>query len=126
MTAKCVSSSWNMPLLHLDMGKIFQGIVGSSESNIRSALQTAKAISPCILWIDEIEKGLSGSSSGSLDGGTATRIFRTLLTWMQEKTAPIFVFATANINHLHFTAPRFASLKSSSANTSRSTSSPIW
>ncbi|XSS64473.1 AAA family ATPase [Pseudomonas sp. B11] len=96
LTAKCVSSSWNMPLLRLDMGKIFQGIVGSSESNIRSALQTAEAVSPCILWIDEIEKGLSGSSSGSSDGGTATRVFGTLLTWMQEKTAPVFVFATAN------------------------------
>ncbi|KIH84979.1 AAA family ATPase [Pseudomonas batumici] len=96
LTAKCVSSSWNMPLLRLDMGKIFQGVVGSSESNIRSALRTAEAISPCILWIDEIEKGLSGSSSGSSDGGTATRVFGTLLTWMQEKTAPVFVFATAN------------------------------
>lgn len=96
LTAKCVSSSWNMPLLRLDMGKIFQGLVGSSESNIRSALSTAEAISPCILWIDEIEKGLSGSSGGSSDGGTATRVFGTLLTWMQEKTAPVFVFATAN------------------------------
>lgn len=101
LTAKCVSSSWNMPLLRLDMGKIFQGVVGSSESNIRSALRTAEAISPCILWIDEIEKGLSGSSGGASDGGTATRVFGTLLTWMQEKTAPVFVFATANnINSL--------------------------
>lgn len=96
LTAKCVSSSWNMPLLRLDMGKIFQGLVGSSESNIRSALHTAEAISPCILWIDEIEKGLSGSSGGASDGGTASRVFGTLLTWMQEKTAPVFVFATAN------------------------------
>jgi ATP-dependent 26S proteasome regulatory subunit len=101
LTAKCVSSSWNMPLLRLDMGKIFQGLVGSSESNIRSALRTAEAISPCILWIDEIEKGLSGSSGGASDGGTASRVFGTLLTWMQEKTAPVFVFATANnINSL--------------------------
>jgi len=101
LTAKCVSSSWNMPLLRLDMGKIFQGVVGSSESNIRSALRTAEAISPCILWIDEIEKGLSGSSGGASDGGTATRVFGTLLTWMQEETAPVFVFATANnINSL--------------------------
>lgn len=101
LTAKCVSTSWNMPLLRLDMGKIFQGLVGSSESNIRSALRTAEAISPCILWIDEIEKGLSGSSGGASDGGTASRVFGTLLTWMQEKTAPVFVFATANnINNL--------------------------
>lgn len=96
LTAKCVASSWNMPLLRLDMGKIFQGIVGSSESNMRLALKTAEAISPSILWIDEIEKGLSGASGGSGDGGTSTRVFGTLLTWMQEKTSPVFVFATAN------------------------------
>jgi ATP-dependent 26S proteasome regulatory subunit len=96
LTAKCVASAWNMPLLRLDMGKIFQGIVGSSESNIRLALKTAEAISPCILWIDEIEKGLSGSSGNGGDGGTSTRVFGTLLTWMQEKTSPVFVFATAN------------------------------
>lgn len=96
LTAKCVASAWNMPLLRLDMGKIFQGIVGSSESNIRLALKTAEAISPCILWIDEIEKGLSGSSGGGGDGGTSTRVFGTLLTWMQEKTSPVFVLATAN------------------------------
>lgn len=101
LTAKCVSYSWGMPLLRLDMGKIFQGVVGSSESNIRLALKTAEALSPCILWIDEIEKGLSGSSGGSSDGGTATRVFGTLLTWMQEKESPVFVFATANnINNL--------------------------
>lgn len=95
LTAKCVSSAWNMPLLRLDMGKIFQGIVGSSESNMRLALKTAEAISPCILWIDEIEKGMSGTKESG-DGGTSTRVFGTLLTWMQEKTSPVFVFATAN------------------------------
>ena len=101
LTAKCVATAWNMPLLRLDMGKIFQGIVGSSESNIRLALKTAEAISPSILWIDEIEKGLSGASSGGGDGGTSVRVFGTLLTWMQEKTSPVFVFATANnINNL--------------------------
>ena len=96
LTAKCVATAWNMPLLRLDMGKIFQGIVGSSESNMRLALNTAEAISPSILWIDEIEKGLSGASGGGGDGGTSTRVFGNLLTWMQEKTAPVFVFATAN------------------------------
>lgn len=96
LTAKCVATAWNMPLLRLDMGKIFQGIVGSSESNMRLALKTAEAISPSILWIDEIEKGLSGSSGSGGDGGTSTRVFGNLLTWMQEKTAPVFVFATAN------------------------------
>ncbi len=96
LTAKCVASAWNMPLLRLDMGKIFQGLVGSSESNIRLALKTAEAVAPSILWIDEIEKGLSGSSGNGGDGGTSTRVFGTLLTWMQEKTSPVFVFATAN------------------------------
>ena len=96
LTAKCVASAWNMPLLRLDMGKIYQGLVGSSESNIRLALKTAEAVAPSILWIDEIEKGLSGSRGNGGDGGTSTRVFGTLLTWMQEKTAPVFVFATAN------------------------------
>lgn len=96
LSAKCVSTFWNLPLLKLDMGRIFSGIVGSSEANIRHALKLAEAISPCILWIDEIEKGLSGSNSGSSDGGAATRVFGHLLTWMQEKIAPVFVFATAN------------------------------
>lgn len=96
LTAKCVASAWNMPLLRLDMGKIFQGLVGSSESNIRLALKTAEAVAPSILWIDEIEKGLSGSKGSGGDGGTSTRVFGTLLTWMQEKTSPVFVFATAN------------------------------
>lgn len=79
------------------MGKVFGGIVGESERNIRYALDVAKTISPCVLWIDEIEKGLSGSqSSGRTDGGTSARVFGTFLTWMQEKKEPVFVVATAN------------------------------
>lgn len=102
LIAKSIASSWNMPLLRLDVGKVFQGIVGSSEDNIRKAIATAEAVAPCVLWIDEIEKGLSGvQSSGATDGGVASRIFSTILTWMQEKTAPVFVVATANnINQL--------------------------
>ncbi len=96
LAAKCVAASWKLPLLKLDMGKVFHGVVGSSEANIRQALATAEAVAPAILWIDEIEKGLSGASGGEGDGGTAVRVFGTLLTWMQEKTAPVFVFATAN------------------------------
>lgn len=97
LTAKCIASLWNMPLLRLDIGKVFQGEVGSSESNIRRAIATAEAVAPCVLWIDEIEKGLSGvQSSGATDGGTTSRIFSTILTWMQEKTQPVFVVATAN------------------------------
>lgn len=97
LTAKCISSLWNMPLLRFDIGKVFEGTVGSSEDNIRRAIMTAEAVAPCVLWIDEIEKGLSGvQSSGATDGGTTARIFSTILTWMQEKTKPVFVVATAN------------------------------
>jgi ATP-dependent Zn protease len=97
LTAKSIASLWNMPLLRLDIGKVFQGEVGSSEFNIRKAITTAEAVAPCVLWIDEIEKGLSattGSSAG--DGGTTSRVFSTILTWMQEKTESVFVVATAN------------------------------
>jgi len=95
LTAKAMSDIWQLPLLNLDMGKIFSGIVGSSEENIRRALHTAEAVAPSILWIDEIEKGLSGHS-GTGDSGTGSRVFGTFLTWMQDKTAPVFVIATAN------------------------------
>ena len=97
LTAKCIASDWKMPLLRLDVGKVFHGLVGSSEENIRRAIMTAEAIAPCVLWIDEIEKGLSGiQSSGISDGGTTSRVFSTILTWMQEKNKPVFVVATAN------------------------------
>lgn len=97
LTAKSIASFWNMPLLRLDIGKVYQGLVGSSEDNIRKAISTAEAVAPCVLWIDEIEKGLSGvQSSGATDGGVTSRIFSTILTWMQEKTSPVFVVATAN------------------------------
>lgn len=97
LTAKSIASFWNMPLLRLDIGKVYQGLVGSSEDNIRKAIATAEAVAPCVLWIDEIEKGLNGvQSSGTTDGGVTSRIFSTILTWMQEKTSPVFVVATAN------------------------------
>ncbi len=97
LTAQAISQQWMLPLLRLDLGRVFSGLVGSSESNIRTALATCEAVSPCILWLDEIEKGLSGTgSSGSSDGGTTSRVFGTLLTWMQEKKSPVFVVATAN------------------------------
>jgi AAA+ superfamily predicted ATPase len=97
LTAKAVGNLWHFPLLRLDMGKIFGGFVGESEKNIREALNIAEAIAPSILWIDEIEKGMSGiSSSGSTDGGTTARVLGTFLTWMQEKSKPVFVVATAN------------------------------
>jgi SpoVK/Ycf46/Vps4 family AAA+-type ATPase len=97
LTAKAIGNEWHFPLLRLDMGKIFGGFVGESERNIREALNIAEAIAPSILWIDEIEKGMSGvNSSGSTDGGTTARVLGTFLTWMQEKTKPVFVVATAN------------------------------
>lgn len=96
LTAKSVAASWKLPLLKLDMGRVFQGVVGSSEANVRNALSTAEAVAPAILWIDEIEKGLAGAGGGGGDGGTAVRVFGTLLTWMQEKKSPVFVLATAN------------------------------
>ena len=95
LTAKAMSSIWGLPLLKLDMGKIFGGLVGSSEENMRKAISTAEAIAPSILWVDEIEKGLSGVKSSG-DSGTSARVFGTFLTWLQEKTKPVFVIATAN------------------------------
>ena len=101
LTAKAMSAIWQLPLLKLDMGRIFSGIVGSSEQNMRRAIATAEAVAPSILWVDEVEKGFGGSTGQSTDSGTTTRIFGTFLTWMQEKTAPVFVIATANnINNL--------------------------
>jgi len=97
LTAKAASGILSRPILRLDAGKIFAGIVGRSEANLRNALQVAEAVSPCILWIDEIEKGMSGSqSSGSTDGGTGARVFGSFLSWMQEKTSSVFTVATAN------------------------------
>jgi SpoVK/Ycf46/Vps4 family AAA+-type ATPase len=85
------------PLLRLDAGRLYGGLVGESESNARSVIQTVEAIAPCVLFIDEIEKGFSGSrSSGVTDGGTSSRVFGTFISWMQEKTSPVFIVATAN------------------------------
>ena len=95
LTAKAMSTIWQLPLLRLDMGKIFSGIVGSSEENMRKAIATVEAVAPSILWVDEIEKGLNGVKTAN-DSGVSSRIFGTFLTWMQEKTAPVFVIATAN------------------------------
>ena len=97
LTAKAVAAQWHLPLLRLDVGRIFSGLVGSSEENLRKAIRVAESVAPAVLWIDEIEKGLSGiASSGMTDSGVTARVFGTLLTWLQEKTAPVFVIATAN------------------------------
>jgi SpoVK/Ycf46/Vps4 family AAA+-type ATPase len=84
-----------MPLLRMDVGALMGGLVGQSESNMRAALKVAEAVAPAVLWIDELEKAL-GSGGGELDGGTSARVFGTLLTWMQETAAPVYVVATAN------------------------------
>ena len=97
LTAKAAGALWEMPLLRLDVGKIFAGLVGSSEENIRTVIRTAEAIAPAILWIDEIEKGFSGTGSSNMsDGGTTSRVFGSFITWLQEKESPVFVMATAN------------------------------
>jgi SpoVK/Ycf46/Vps4 family AAA+-type ATPase len=86
-----------IPLLGCDMGKMFAGVVGASEENVRNMIDLVEAVAPCILFIDEIERGLSGGeSSGKTDGGTTDRMIGTLLNWMQERTSPVFIFATAN------------------------------
>ena len=97
LSAKAIAQAWQMPLLRLDVGKVFGSLVGSSEENMRRAIQTAEAVAPAIMWLDELEKGFSGTkSSGSSDGGTTARVFATFLTWLQEKESPVFVIATAN------------------------------
>lgn len=95
LMAKTISSLWNLPLLRLDIGTLFEGLVGSSERNMRNVIQTAEAMAPCVLWIDEIEKAFAGIGSSG-DSGVSTRIFGTFLTWMQEKEKFVFVAATAN------------------------------
>jgi ATP-dependent 26S proteasome regulatory subunit len=97
LTAKATASAFGLPLLKLDAGRLFGGIVGQSEANLRQVIQTAEAIAPCVLWIDELEKAFAGSKgSGSTDGGTSSRVFGAMLAWMQEKQKPVFVVATAN------------------------------
>ena len=94
LTAKAIAHTWGMPLLRLDVGRLFAGLVGASEARTREMVQRAEAMAPCVLWIDEIDKGFGGSSRS--DGGTSQRVLATVLTWMAEKTSAVFVVATAN------------------------------
>jgi SpoVK/Ycf46/Vps4 family AAA+-type ATPase len=97
LCAKAVSSLWQLPLLRFDMGRMFGSLVGSSEENVRKAISVAESVAPAILWVDEIDKAFAGSQgSGATDGGTTARVFGTFLTWLSEKTAAVFVVATAN------------------------------
>jgi SpoVK/Ycf46/Vps4 family AAA+-type ATPase len=93
MAAKAVAGVWGVPLLRLDFGSIYNKYIGESESNIREALNTAEVMAPCVLWIDELEKGISISEH---DSGTSQRILGTLLTWMAENNSPVFIVATSN------------------------------
>jgi serine/threonine protein kinase len=100
LSARALAGTWGVPLLRLDIGRLFGSIVGESESNLRLAIQTAEAVSPCILWIDEIEKGFAGVG-GPQGGRVAGRVFGSFLNWLQEKQSPVFVVATANdITHM--------------------------
>ena len=95
LTAKAVATEWQLPLLKLDVGKLFGGVVGESESRLRQMIELAEAVSPCILWIDEIDKAFSSSESKG-DSGTSNRVLATFISWLSEKTKPVFVVATAN------------------------------
>lgn len=95
LVSKAIGAEWGMPVLRLDMGSLFGSLLGQSEAQLRKAIKTAEAMAPCVLWCDEIEKSV-GSGGASLDGGTTSRVFGALLSWLQEKTAPVFFVATAN------------------------------
>jgi SpoVK/Ycf46/Vps4 family AAA+-type ATPase len=95
LTAKAIAHHWHLPLLRLDVGRLFAGLVGESESRTRQMIQLAEALAPCVLWIDEIDKAFAGFE-GRGDAGTTSRVFGTFITWMAEKTSPVFVVATAN------------------------------
>ena len=97
LCAKAAASLWHVPLLRFDLGRMFSSLVGSSEENVRRAIQVAESVSPAILWIDEIDKAFAGAtSSAGSDGGTSSRVFGSLLTWLSEKKSSVFVIATAN------------------------------
>ncbi|MEM2144418.1 MAG: AAA family ATPase [Candidatus Jordarchaeaceae archaeon] len=97
LCAKALASLWRVPLLRFDLGKVFSSLVGSSEENVRKAIQVSESVAPAILWIDEIEKAFAGTQSSTFsDAGTTARVFGSFITWLQEKTSPVFVIATAN------------------------------
>jgi SpoVK/Ycf46/Vps4 family AAA+-type ATPase len=101
LVAKAVGQAWQMPLLRLDMGRVFGRYIGESEAGIRTAIRTAEAIAPAILWLDELEKGFAGATVEAHDTGVSARVLGTFLTWMQERKQPVFVVATANsVRHL--------------------------
>src|SRR5258705_8661528 len=96
LSAKAVATAWQRPLLRLDAGSLYDKFIGESERNLRTALHQAEMMAPVVLWIDEIEKGFASAASHSSHGGLSKRVFGSLLTWMQERKAPVFLVATAN------------------------------
>ncbi|MBI2961513.1 MAG: AAA family ATPase [Betaproteobacteria bacterium] len=96
LAAKCVAGAWHLPLFRLDFGTLYQKYHGETERNMREALHIAGAMAPCVLWMDEIEKGIAGDAGGDADGGVSRRVLGTLLTWMAERTVRVFMVATAN------------------------------
>ena len=96
LAAKTVAGAWYLPLFRLDFGTLYNKFHGETERNLREALSIAGAMSPCVLWMDEIEKGISGDAGGQADGGVSQRVLGTLLTWMSERTGRVFLVATAN------------------------------
>ena len=95
LTAKTIANEWQLPLLKLDVGKLFGGIVGESESRLRQMIEVSETLAPCILWIDEIDKSFSNTTNKG-DSGTSNRVLGTFISWLSEKTKPVFVVATAN------------------------------
>jgi SpoVK/Ycf46/Vps4 family AAA+-type ATPase len=95
MAAQIIACEWNLPLLRLDFGRLFGSLVGQSESRIRRVIELVETLAPCILWIDEIDKIFANSQSGG-DNGTTNRVLATFITWLSEKSSPVFVVATAN------------------------------
>ena len=95
IAAKIIANEWTLPLLRLDFGRLFASLVGQSESRVRKMIQIAEALAPCVLWVDEIDKAFAGTQNGG-DSGTTSRVLATFITWLAEKTTPVFVVATAN------------------------------
>ena len=95
IAAKIIANEWQLPLLRLDFGRLFASLIGQSEQRVRKMIEIAEALSPCILWVDEIDKAFAGAQSSG-DSGTTSRVLATFITWLSEKTTPVFVVATAN------------------------------
>ena len=95
IAAKIIAEEWQLPLLRLDFGRLFASLIGQSEQRVRKMIEIAEALSPCVLWVDEIDKAFAGAQSSG-DSGTTSRVLATFITWLSEKTSPVFVVATAN------------------------------